>query len=457
LQPLDTVRIFSRYDFQAPPDVWIGGEVRAPGKYRTSGQAHLRDAIYLAGGTTPYAALDSVQLFRTEADGTMKILSVNLREALAGSPAHDVLLQPRDRVIVNRNLENVEPATVYIKGEVAKPGRYPLTSNMRVEDLVRVAGGLKRSAYTETADLTRFAASQPLNSPGEHIEVKLASAPAGETNEDLPLHNGDVLTIGQLPQWGDLGASVAVRGEVQHPASYGIQPGERLSSILQRSGGFTADAYPYGAILARREVREIEAKSQAELVQRIKQEQLHLNSLPEGDTDQKNAKLTAIAQTQTALQQLETASPIGRVVIHIPADMKKFANTPSDIALRDGDQLFIPKKTNYVLVQGQVFNPTAVGYVSGRDAKWYLSQAGGLTQIADKNAAFVIRADGSVLSSKNNSGFWSGDPMKTVLKPGDSIIVPEKALRVGSRNWTTLMQTAQVASSIALTVAYIHP
>jgi protein involved in polysaccharide export with SLBB domain len=50
LQPLDTVRVFSRYDFEPAPTVWVGGEVRAPGKYRTSGQARLRDAIYLAGG-----------------------------------------------------------------------------------------------------------------------------------------------------------------------------------------------------------------------------------------------------------------------------------------------------------------------------------------------------------------------------------------------------------------------
>jgi polysaccharide export outer membrane protein len=457
LQPLDTVRIFSRYDFQAPPDVWVGGEVRSPGKYRTSGQAHLRDAIYLAGGTTPYAALDSVQLFRTEADGTMKILSVNLREALAGSPAHDVLLQPRDRVIVNRNLEYVEPATVYIKGEVAKPGRYPLTGNMRVEDLVRVAGGLKRSAYPEIADLTRFAATNPASASDERVEVKLSAALSGDANEDVNLRNGDVLTVRQLPQWGDLGASVTVRGEVQHPAAYGIEPGEHLSSLLQRCGGFTGQAYPYGAVLVRREVRDLELQSHAELVQRIKAEQYHLNALPEGDADQKNAKLTAIAQSQTALQQLEAAPPIGRVVIHIPPDMKNFAKSSSDVVLRDGDELFIPKKTNYVMVSGQVFNPTAVSFIPGRSAKWYLSQAGGVTQIADRNAVFVIRADGSVLAAKNNSGFWSGDPMSAALKPGDSIVVPEKALKIGSRNWPLLLQSAQVASSVAFAVAYFKP
>ena len=454
LKPLDTVRIFSRYDFERPPEVWVGGEVHAPGPYRTSGQAHLRDAIYLAGGTTQDAALDSAQLFRTQADGTMRILSVNLSEALAGNPVDNILLQARDRLLIHRNLAKVDAPTVDIKGEVAKPGRYPLTSNMRVEDLVRVAGGLKRSAFTDSADLTRFAAGSVGN---ERLQVKLAAALSGDVNEDVPLRNGDVLAVRQIPQWSDLGASVTVKGEVQHPAAYGIQPGERLSSLLTRCNGFTSEAYPYGAVLIRSEVRDVEMKSHLELLNRIKAEQAYLRSLPENDPDQKNAKLTAIAQTDTALQQLEATAPVGRVVIHIPSDLKKLSKTPADTPLRDGDILIIPKKTNYVIVSGQVFNPTAVGYLPGKSAKWYLSQSGGLTQIADKNAVFVVRADGSVLSARNNSGFWMGDPMSAVLKPGDSIIVPEKAPKMAPRNWAGLLQAAQVASSLALTVAYLHP
>jgi len=454
LKPLDTVRIFSRYDFERPPEVWVGGEVRAPGQYRTSGQAHLRDAIYLAGGVTPDAALDSAQLFRNQADGTMRILSVDLHEALSGNPVDNIVLQPRDRLLVHRNPAKVDAPTVAIRGEVAKPGRYPLTSNMRVEDLVRVAGGLKRSAFSDSADLTRFAAG---NGPAERLEVKLSTALSGDANEDIPLRNGDVLAVRQIPQWNDIGASVTVRGEVQHPATYGIEPGERLSSLLKRCDGFTAEAYPYGAVLIRQEVRELEMKSHLELVSRIRVEEGHLHELPEGDTDQKNAKLTAIAQTETALNQLEAAAPVGRVVIHVPSDLKKLAQTPADTPLRDGDILIIPKKTNYVIVSGQVFNPTAVGYLPGKSARWYLGQSGGLTQIADKNAVFVVRADGSVVSAKNNSGFWSGDPLNAVLKPGDSIVVPEKAPKIAPRNWAGLLQAAQVASSAALTVAYIHP
>ena len=460
LKPLDTVRIFSRFDFEPAPDVWVGGEVRSPGKYHTSGQAHLRDAIYLSGGVTPDASLDSAQLFRTESDGTLRILSVDLRQALDGNPVDNLLLQSRDRVLVHRNQAQVEAPTVYIKGEVAKPGRYPLPSNMRVADLIRVAGGPTRSAFLDTADLTRFAASTAPGHSSQRLEVKLAAVLSGDSSEDVPLRNGDVLTLRQIAQWNDLGSSVSVRGEVQHPASYGIEPGERLSSVLKRCGGFTQQAYPYGAVLIRREVRDLEMTSHLELVNRVKNEEGYLKTLPEADTDQKNAKLTAVAQVETTLQQLEATPPIGRVVIHLPSGMKSFdklTNTTADVPLRDGDELVIPKKANYVLVSGQVFNPTAVSYLPGRSAKWYLSQSGGLTQVADKSAVFVVRADGSVLSAKNNSGFWSGDPMSAVLKPGDSIVVPEKAPKIGTRNWATIMQAAQVASSVALTVAYIHP
>lgn len=454
LEPLDTVRIFSKYDFEPAPTVWVGGEVRDPGKYVTSGQAHLRDAVYLAGGLTPDASTQTAQLFRTEADGNTKIMSVNLAEALAGDPIQNILLEPRDRLLVHRNFEQVEPPTVDVRGEVAKPGRYPLTANMHVEDLIRVAGGLKRSADTGKADLTRY----PLaGTPGEHLDVSLASVMNGNATEDVPLRNGDVLTIRQVPGWADLSAAITVRGEVQHPGGYGIQPGERLSSVLERAGGYTADAFPYGAVLMRRSVREAEEKAHQELVRRVEAQQANIRLLPETDQDQKNAKLTAISQTQATLDQLRLSPPVGRLVIHIDQPVDKWRNTPADVALRDGDVLFIPKRVGYIMVNGQVFNPTAVAYRGGRSAKWYLSQAGGLTQIADKKGIFVIRGDGSVVSAKSGSGWWGGDPLSATLRPGDAVVVPEKALNIGNKNWTALLQTAQIASSIALSISAFHP
>jgi protein involved in polysaccharide export with SLBB domain len=458
LQPLDTVRVFSRYDFEPPPTVWVGGEVRTPGQYRTSGQVRLRDAVYLAGGVSSDAGLESAQLFRTQSDGTLKIFSVNLSGALSGNPLDNILLEPRDRVLVHQNSASVDPATVYVKGEVAKPGRYPLTTNMYVEDLIRVAGGLKRSADPVRADLTRYGVGSEPGTVSESVPIQLSAALKGDGTENIQLRDGDMLSIRQAPGWNDVGAAVTVRGEVQHSGSYGIQPGERLSSVLERAGGFSAEAYPHGAVLMRREVREVQMQAHMALVQRMKQEEVNLKALPENDVDQRNAKLTAIGQTEVALTQLEQNAPIGRVVIHIQPEVKDWRNTPADVVLRDGDVLLVPKKANYVLVSGQVFNPTAISYRPGHSAQWYLSQAGGLSQMADKKAVFVVRADGSVLGAKNNSaGWWGGNPLSAALKPGDSIVVPEKAPRIGSRNWTTTLQAAQIATSVALTVAYFKP
>ncbi len=456
LMPLDTVRIFSKFEFQAVPDVWVGGEVRDPGPYTTSGQVRLRDAIYLAGGVSQNAELDSAQLFRTSKDGTLRILSVNLSLALAGNPTDNLILEPHDRIIVHRNPVKVDPPTVYVKGEVAKPGRYPLSSNMRVEDLIRISGGLKHSADTQNAVLTHQE-EPPGNVSPSSTSINLPAAMKGDTTANKELSNGDVLTIPQVAGWNNLGARVTIRGEVENPGTYGITPGESLATVLAKAGGFTAEAYPYGTVLTRRDVRDLELKSHDELVARVKAEAQQLKALPENDAEQKNAKLTAIAQTETTLTQLQTNLPIGRVVVHASPDPKSFQKAAGDTPLRNGDTILVPKKANYVVVTGQVFSAAAIGFVPGRSAKWYLGQAGGLTQLADKSAVFVIHANGSILAAKNNSSMWSGDPLTAVLLPGDSIVVPEKAPKIGTRNWLPLLQAAQVATSVALAVAYFKP
>lgn len=457
LQPLDTVRIFARYDFEPAPEVYVTGEVRAPGAYSPPGQVHLRDAIFMAGGVSNDADLESTQIIRTSSDGTLKILSVNLAKALSGSSADNPALQPHDRILVHQSTAKVNPPVVYVKGDVAKPGRFPLTANMHVGDLVRVAGGLNPSADEQSALLTHLAVNVPGAPEASSFNVNLSAALAGQPDDNPPLHNGDVLTIRQNPGWNDLGASVTVRGEVRHPGTYGIHPGETLGSVLEKAGGFTPQAFSYGLVLTRREVREVEMQSHQELIARMQAEEVQLKALPENDTEQKNLKLTAIAQTDTALTQLQTNLPVGRVVIHASHEGNAFDRTADQTVVRNGDSIFVPKKPNYVLVQGQVFNSTAVGYIQGRSANWYLGQAGGFTELADKKAAFVIRADGSVLAAKNNSGIWAGNPMDAVLLPGDAIIVPEKAPRIGSRNWAPLLQTAQIATSVVLAVAYLKP
>ena len=320
---------------------------------------------------------------------------------------------------------------------------------MQVADLIRVGGGLKSSADTHEADLTRYYYSAEENLTGKHESIAISGALAGDSKSDVALNNGDVLTIRELPGWNDLGASIRVMGEVKNPGTYGIRPGETLSSVLKRAGGFQPDAYPYGAVLQRTQVRELEAKAQDEMILRVKDAQSSLQLLPGGDPQKDQAKEIAIQQWQTTLEQLSSNPPIGRVAIRISTNVSRWETTSADISVREGDTLVIPRKPSYVVVSGQVYNPTAISYRPGKSAKWYLSQSGGPTQLANKKAIFVIRADGSVIA--NNATLWAGESLTGTLQPGDTIVVPEKALG-GTVQWQNIFLAAQTAASVATAV-----
>lgn len=449
LKPFDTVRIFSRFDFEEPPLITVSGEVRHPGDHITNGKTYLRDAVYLAGGTTPEALLSDAQLFRKTPDGKLHVISFDLSKAMSGDPEENVVLEPMDRLFIHKNLAKADPAAVRIEGQVAQPGKYPLAENMTAAGLVRLAGGVKRGAYTEAADLTRYEIQQGSNVVGEHSTIALARALAGEPDTDMRLRDGDVLTVRELAGWNDVGATIAVKGEVLHPGTYGIQEGERLSSILQRAGGFRSDAYPYGLIFERVQVRELEQANREQLLRQVQIDGSNLALIPEQDPNQKIAKEAAVDQWHAALQKLQSAPPSGRLTVRITKDIRRWANTSSDIQVRAGDLIYIPKQPNFVMVDGSVYNPTAVAYKPGKNADWYLQQAGGPTNMANKKAIFVIRADGSVAGG--SGGMFSGGVMHTALQPGDLVMVPEKAFS-GTTKWKTTLESAQLAYAVGIAI-----
>jgi protein involved in polysaccharide export with SLBB domain len=449
LKPFDTVRVFGRYDFEDLPIITVTGEVRDPGDHLTNGTPHLRDAIYLAGGTTRDALLDDAQVFRKTSDGKLKVISVNLASALNGDAKDNIELEPKDRVFVHRDLNKLDPPTVTIEGEVGRPGKYPLGDGMTAAGLVRVAGGFKRGAYTQEADLTRYELAQGTKVVSDHVEVPIAKAMLNEADADVRLRDGDVLTIREITGWKDVGATIKVTGEVIHPGTYGIQEGERLSSVIERAGGFRNDAYPYGAIFERVQVRELEEKNRADLIQRVQAEEGEVKLIPGMDSDQTETAKAATLQYKTTVVNLLNTPPAGRLVIHISNKVQHWANTSSDIFVRNGDEVYIPKKPNVVIVDGSVYNPTAITYKPGKSAGWYLKQAGGPTDMANKKAIFVVRADGSVAGGPG--GLLGGGAESAELRPGDMVVVPEKAYSINTK-WKTTLEAAQLAYAVGIAI-----
>jgi protein involved in polysaccharide export with SLBB domain/transcription antitermination factor NusG len=366
LKPFDTVRVFGRFDFEDPPVITVTGEVRDPGDHLTNGVAHLRDAVYLAGGTTPDALLTDAQVFRKTRDGKLRVIGVNLARALRGDAEDNIVLESTDRIFVYRDLHKLDPPTVTVEGEVARPGKYPLGDGMTAAKLVRLAGGFKRGAYTQEADLTRYDLELGSKIVSDHINVPIAAALAEQPDADVVLRDGDLLTIQQLSGWKDVGATITVTGEVLHPGTYGIQQGERLSSVIQRAGGFRGDAYPYGSVFERQQIRDLEVRNRADLIGRVQDEAANIKAIPEQNAQDVLAKQAAVQQFQATLHKLEHTEPQGRLVLHISAHVEHWANTSSDIQVRADDAIFVPKRPSVVLVDGAVYNPTGITFKPGK-------------------------------------------------------------------------------------------
>jgi protein involved in polysaccharide export with SLBB domain len=314
-----------------------------------------------------------------------------------------------------------------------------------------MAGGLTRSALLESADLTSYEVVHGEKIVSRRTTLDIGRAvKAKDSAADAELKPGDVLTIHQLSGWSDIGASVTIKGEVTYPGTYGIQDGERLSSVLRRASGFRPGAYPAGAVLLRNQVREMEEKSRAELIRQLETTSAGAKLSPTVNGQEEIGTIQFIAaQQKQIVQQLKNQPPTGRLVIKISSDIAAWENTPVDIELRSGDVLTIPKKPSFVLVTGQVYNSAALTFVPGKNAGWYLSHSGGPTSLADKKGIFVIRASGSVVG-RDSGGWYSNNVLETKMQPGDIVVVPQKIMG-GSNTLRNLLATAQIMSSIAIT------
>ncbi|MDR3345974.1 MAG: SLBB domain-containing protein [Campylobacteraceae bacterium] len=93
------------------------------------------------------------------------------------------------------------------------------------------------------------------------------------------------------------------------------------------------------------------------------------------------------------------------------------------IVLEEGDVINIPTNSNVVIVQGEVGVPGAFTFEKGQDIDDYIALAGGFSQRANKGGILVIRASGKAESY--NAGLFSFGKPK--IQMGDSVLVLPKA------------------------------
>jgi protein involved in polysaccharide export with SLBB domain len=427
--------------------IYLEGHVARPGRLPYTDGMRLSDVLRSYRDMLPEPAVHGEIVRLVPPDLHAETIDFDVPEVLIGNTNVD--LQPLDTIRIFGRYQ-VDAPKASVIGEVLRPGTYPMSQGMTAAQLVRMAGGFKRDALLEKADLTSYSVTD-----GNRIVQSLATVPIGaivsgtDPHGDVPLKPGDVLTVHQITAWNDIGESVKIEGQVRFPGTYGFHDGERLSSVLRRAGGLLSNAYPTGAVLVREQVREVEQTSREELIRQIETSSAAARVSPNVGSNGAGMLQLIKAQQDQVLADLKSHPPTGRMVIHITADIESWANTPADIELRRGDGLTIPKRPGFVLVTGQVYNATALTFAPGMTAGWYLSHAGGTSSAANRKQIFIIRANGSVVG--RHSGDWfDGSVLSTRLDPGDVVVVPQKIIG-DSLFWRNLLTTAQLASSIAIT------
>ena len=428
--------------------IYLQGHVVRPGRLSYTDGMRLSDVLRSYQDMLPEPAAHGEIVRLVPPDLHAETIAFEVPDVLIGNA--NLTLQPFDTIRIFGRYE-VDTPKVTIHGEVLRPGTYPLSKGMTAAELVRMAGGFKRDALLDTADLTSYDVEGGNRVAGKLATIHIGAAVARtEPNADSPLKPGDILTIHQITGWKEIGQSVTIEGQVRFPGSYGFQEGERLSSVLRRAGGMRDTAYPEGAVLIREQVRDLEEKSRQELIRQIETNSAAARLGPAVGAGDTGGTLQLIkAQQEQAVAQLKSHPATGRMIIHISADIDSWANTPADIELRRGDVLTVPKRPGFVLVTGQVYNATALTFAPGKTAAWYLSHAGGTNSTANRKEIFVIRANGSVLG-RRSGGWFDPDVLSTKLDPGDVVVVPQKIIGA-SLLWRNLLTTAQLASSIAIT------
>jgi len=429
--------------------IYLEGHVLRPGREAYRDGMRLGDVLHSYRDLLPEPA-DRGEIVRlTPPDLHPETIDFSIADALIGN--ENLPLEPFDTIRIFSRYESDAPR-VTVSGEVLQPGEYPLVQGMTAAELVRMAGGFRRDALLDDADLMSYQVENGTRAVGERRDVRIGDAVKGEPGADVALKAGDVLTVHQITGWNDIGESVTLEGEVAHPGNYGFKDGERLSDVLRRAGGFRETAYPAGAVLTRQEVRDLEEKSRAELIRQIETSSAAARLSPNIESGSQGATLQLIqTQEEQVLARLKSEPASGRLVIHISANIEGWVGTPADIEVRKGDVLRVPKRPGFVLVSGQVFNATAITFAPDKTAGWYLGRAGGATRAADRKEIFIIRANGSVVG-RGSGGWLGGGVMDTKLEPGDVVVVPQKIIGA-SLFWHNLLSGAQVASQIAIAAA----
>lgn len=409
--------------------VYVTGFTLKPGAYAVSSLSTIVNALIQAGGPSPAGSLRHIELRR----GGKLVSHFDLYELLLrGDKTADRVLQADDVVHIGPVGQQVA-----LIGSVNRPGIFELKPNETIDDLLQMGAGL-----SAVADRSRLAVeSLDTRNDVRITELKLPQ------QARAPLKSGDLVrafnaTDALLPQHRQ-NKRVRVEGEVQRPGEYILPPQSNLMDAVRAAGGLTSGAFVYGAEFNRESVRVTQQVQYERALRDLETEFARIQVTQKALTaDEASAQGARVQSSNRLIDRLRAVKPSGRIVLQTAPN----ATALPELALEDGDRLVVPARPTTVGVFGSVFNGGSFVFRPDASVDDMLRLAGGPTRGADNSSTFVIRANGSVVSAKQQSSgwLWQGSSFSTLpALPGDTVFVPEDLTRTSfsqeAKEWTQIL------------------
>ncbi len=400
----------------------IKGAVMRPGEYELTGNLTLKELIEKAGGVKEDVYSKRGSISRLNKDKTPLQVSFDIDAVLTGR--QNIYLSKNDSVTVYSITDLANNLQITIDGLVKRPGQYKWVENLSLMDVLLSAGGFAEGADKNSVEISRridnIKLTQLNHVQSEIIKVDLLS----DAQADVILKPFDVINIRQQAGYSKQ-RTVTVEGMVINPGKYTLKmSGDKISDIIKRAGGFTANA-DTTAIVIKRVVKKLQSEEERKNV---------FSKLLNIDKDSINSSERISEEINKAYER-------------ISIDLVKALEQPGEsenMLLEDGDILVIERNSNLVKVSGEVYFPTIIPFKKGASLLYYIQKSGSYTEGARKRGTLVIYPDGKAKKVKSFLFFKSYPEVVS----RSEIFVPPKSDKNKSK--VSLGEWSVVVSSLAI-------
>jgi protein involved in polysaccharide export with SLBB domain len=372
-------------------NILVTGNAQNPGIYTLTGNSNILHAISASGGISEFGSLREINLIRNN----IIIESLDVYDLLIeGKYNLEKRLRSGDVVFVEAR-KNI----VSIDGAVNRPAKYEALDDQKLISIIKYANGINRIADRENISLERLFDGS----------LKTIDVPNDSYFEAINVEDGDLIYIREHPY-----RQAKISGAVLKPGSYTMSAGENISDLIEKAGGYTENAYQFGAVYTNEDAKVINAKSKEILYQEFLDNIIAVSQENVGG----NFDLTPIVKLTEELKNTETN---GRVVIDLVNE-----SSIDLYKVKEGDELFVPEKNNVVYVYGETSTEGAVMYSDNQGVEYFVNKSGGFKKFADSNSIYILHPNGESQLYKSKRNIFESSPKSEVkIYPGSIIFIPK--------------------------------